>query len=396
MTPPPEYRGLTWDHPRGRDALAAAAARANAGRDRPLILWEAQPLEGFESAPIADLAARYDVLVIDHPHLGEAAAEDCLTPIEEVFGPEAAARWAAAAVGPAMASYRWGGRHYALPLDVACQVVARRPDRIAAPPQDWEEMAEIARGGGVALSLAGPHAVLTLMSLAGSRGAVPQGEAFLPDDAALPALDWMRRLHALRPPGSEAMNPIALLEAMARGEAIALVPLVFGYAPYARAAAGRRALAFSDTPRAGAGFGGVLGGTGIALSRRARVSADLRAHLAWLLSDGAQRGFIPRHNGQPGLRAAWTDASVNADWAGFYQGTLATAGHALLRPRFDGYIAFQTAASAALRAGLAAGEPPERMLAGLRSLWRTARDRARGGADDDRFLPPLTNTRDTA
>jgi multiple sugar transport system substrate-binding protein len=283
-----------------------------------------------------------------------------------------------------MASYRWGGLHYALPLDVACQVVARRPDRIPAPPQSWDEVAALAARGGVALSLAGPHAVLTLMSLAGSAGATPRGPDFLPDAGALPALDLMHRLFALRPEGSERLNPIGLLEAMAHGDEIALVPLVFGYVPYARPSAGRHALAYSDAPRTAGGFGGVLGGTGLAFSRRARVTAELRAHMAWLLSEAAQTGFIPRHNGQPGLRVAWHDATVNAAWGGFYRDTAASAEHALLRPRFDGYIAFQTAASAAIRAALEAREPPARTLATLRGLWRDARARARGPNDDDR------------
>ena len=69
------FRGLTWDHPRGYTALAAA--------DGP-VHWEVQPLEGFESAPIAALCADYDLVVLDHPHLGEALAHDCLTPLDQV------------------------------------------------------------------------------------------------------------------------------------------------------------------------------------------------------------------------------------------------------------------------------------------------------------------------
>ena len=61
------FRGLTWDHPRGYDALAEAARRVNAGRSAPLITWDRQPLEGFESAPITDLTARYDLVVLDTP-----------------------------------------------------------------------------------------------------------------------------------------------------------------------------------------------------------------------------------------------------------------------------------------------------------------------------------------
>lgn len=128
------YLGLTWDHPRGRDALEEAARRVNAGRSGPLLDWAVQPLEGFASAPIAELAARHDLLVLDHPHIGEAVAEGCLIPLDELFPAETLAAWARDSVGRSFASYVWDGRPWALPLDVATQVMARRPDMLANPP----------------------------------------------------------------------------------------------------------------------------------------------------------------------------------------------------------------------------------------------------------------------
>lgn len=43
------WQGLTWDHPRGYAALQAAANQTG------LIDWHTHSLEGFESAPIAQL-----------------------------------------------------------------------------------------------------------------------------------------------------------------------------------------------------------------------------------------------------------------------------------------------------------------------------------------------------
>jgi len=77
------YRGLTWDHPRGYNALAAAA-RLDEEPVGLAISWDRQPLEGFESHPIADLCARYDLVVLDHPHIGEAVSAACLVPLEDV------------------------------------------------------------------------------------------------------------------------------------------------------------------------------------------------------------------------------------------------------------------------------------------------------------------------
>mgnify|MGYP004180305107 CR=1 FL=1 len=58
------WKGLTWDHPRGFNALDAASRDTNVPGSGT-IAWDVQPLEGFESAPIADLCARYDLVVLD-------------------------------------------------------------------------------------------------------------------------------------------------------------------------------------------------------------------------------------------------------------------------------------------------------------------------------------------
>ena len=121
------FSGLTWAHPRGYNALAVAAAQ-EAAAGTPVIAWSKQSLEGFESSSVADLAARFDLLVIDHPHIGELVAGKCLQPLEDLFDAAEIAAWSAQTIGPAMASYAWAGNHYALPLDVATQVMAYRAD----------------------------------------------------------------------------------------------------------------------------------------------------------------------------------------------------------------------------------------------------------------------------
>lgn len=83
------------------------------------------------------------------------------------------------------------------------------------------------------------------MSIAAGQGTPVGGEAFLPDEAFARVFGIMRRLWPLRPEGTERLNPIAFSEVMARGD-LALVPLVFGYVTYARAQAGRAALALAS------------------------------------------------------------------------------------------------------------------------------------------------------
>lgn len=372
--------GLTWDHPRGYNALAAAAKLTASPDGSPLLSWEKQPLEGFESAPIGELAERYDLLVIDHPHIGEAVALGCLRPLEDFYSFEQLQAWSGETVGAATSSYRWQGQHWALPLDVATQVMVRHPDLVATPPDDWEGVVRQAESGGVALSLAGPHAILNVFSIAACYGKAPGGEALLDDQAFEAALSLLRRLHALVPPGSDRLNPIGLLAHMAQHDNIALVPLVYGYVNYAATGMGRGQLAFSDAPRlaGGACRGSVLGGTGIAFSARFRPSPELLAHIAGLLSPDMQQHFIPRHDGQPSRRSAYLDARVNAAWGDFYRDTIATCETALLRPRHDGYIAFQTQAAGQVRDFLGGRGDVASTISDIRSAWRANLAQARG------------------
>lgn len=376
----PHYLGLTWDHPRGYNALAAAAAALDPGRDGLSVAWSRQPLEGFESHPIDDLAARFDIVVIDHPHVGEAVAKDCFHPLEDLFPEAEIAGWSAVTIGPCLSSYRYAGRHWALPLDAATQVMACRPERLdEALPRTWDEVAAVAGRRPVALSLAGPHAILSFMSLCVALGDPPAGRdpgEFVSAETGAAALDIMAALAALTPAWTTSLNPIGLLEAMARGEDLALVPLVYGYVNYAAPAdPARRAVRFADAPVvAGKGRpGSTLGGTGIAVSRRAHVTPALLDHLRWLMSKETQAAFIPAHDGQPSRRDAWADAAVNARWGSFYHDTAATLEAAWVRPRFEGYIPFQTRASAILREALAARTPAAGTLAKLQDAYAAAR-----------------------
>jgi multiple sugar transport system substrate-binding protein len=393
------FRGLTWDHPRGYNALAAAARLAQSASDsgaplsppgrgqgegappQPNLLeWDKQPLEGFESHPIADLAARYDLLVLDHPHIGEAVAENCLTPLEDIFTRDEIAAWEAQTIGRAMASYFWAGRHWALPLDVATQVAACRADLLSdAPPGDWREVVRLCERRPVALSLAGPHAILNLFSVAVALGVPPGGDDLMRDDIAAEALALLRAIARRMPAGSTELNPIGLLDSMATRDAIALVPLVYGYVNYS-AADGRRKVSFADAPAIdGRGIhGSVLGGTGIAITRRARPDAELLDHLRWLMRPHTQCGFIPEHDGQPSALAAWLSGEVDAKAGGFYSATRRTAESAFVRPRFDGYIAFQAEASAIVRRALLDGAGDRETVGALKRAWRERRAKARG------------------
>jgi multiple sugar transport system substrate-binding protein len=355
---PFQYRALTWDHPRGYNALAAAAARLDPAQDGFTIIWDKQPLEGFESHPIEDLCARYDLIVLDHPHIGEAFEGRCLQSLEDIFGAEAVRELEEATIGPCLSSYRFRGRHWALPLDAATQVMAARKDLLDGPlPTTWDDVRALSNESGkVALSLAGPHALMTFMSMAVAFGEPPAERD--PDLLVSPrtgelVLDLMRQLAARSPSSVWDKNPIGLLGHMAVEDDVALCPLVYGYVNYAAPRSGTP-LYFANAPRRGKGTrpGSTLGGTGIGVSTRCETNPQLKNHLLWLLSEDAQSGFIPSHDGQPSRRSAWKNDTVNRRWNDFYRSTADTLEAAYVRPRHAGYIRFQAEASAMLRDAL--------------------------------------------
>src|SRR6185312_8565934 len=110
-------RGMTWDHPRGYDPLIACSALWH-GRTGVRIEWERRSLQDFESYPVAQLAQRYDLIVIDHPHVGQITRERCLLPLDDGSEfPILEKQY----VGASLASYVWEGTLWALPIDAAAQ-----------------------------------------------------------------------------------------------------------------------------------------------------------------------------------------------------------------------------------------------------------------------------------
>ncbi|RWF68924.1 MAG: carbohydrate ABC transporter substrate-binding protein, partial [Mesorhizobium sp.] len=141
-------KGMTWSHPRGYDPMVACSALWKQ-RTGVAIEWDKRSLQDFESFPVEELARAYDLIVIDHPHVGQITAENCLAPLDVVGREAERAMLAAGSVGRSYPSYNWQGRQWAFPIDTASQVQAWRPDMLSAVPANWADMVELARQGRV-------------------------------------------------------------------------------------------------------------------------------------------------------------------------------------------------------------------------------------------------------
>jgi multiple sugar transport system substrate-binding protein len=371
---PPALRGMTWDHPRGYDPLAACA-RLWQERTGVAVTWDRRSLQDFESYPVEDLARRYDLIVIDHPHVGQITREDCLLPLDQPERAAALATLTGQSVGPSGESYRWNGRLWALPIDAATQIQAWRPDRIAAPARTWDEVMQLAGSGLVLCPMRPPHSLMVLYTLAANLGhpcAAGGDRRLIDPQAGVAVYRRIAALMALLDPECYAMDPIATYERMAQaGSGIACVPLIYGYVSYGLAGFRPARIAFADIPAAGAHgpAGSALGGTGIAVSRRSAAPQAATDFAFWVASAEVQRGPYVAAGGQPGNAAAWQDAAVDAQAGGFYGATAATLAGAWVRPRHDGYMAFQDAAARRLNAGLRGQEPAAAVIADLNRAY---------------------------
>ncbi len=375
--------GITWQHRRAVDPLLGTLSAFRAQRPDIEVAWEARPLHGFEFQPVAELAERYDLIVLDHPFVGDIAASRCLLPLDALVDEELAGTF----VGPSLEAYRYGGHIWALPVDAACQVAVYRPDVLgdAPVPRSWSEMLAIgerarARGIKLAIALKGVHGLMTFFTLCANLGrpcSSDPDEPLVDRETAAIVLDAMRRLLALCPREALDWNSIALHEAMAARDDLIYCPAVYCYATYAEAD-NAHPLRFADL----AGFegplpaGSTIGGAGIGVSARVADRAAAFAYLRFLMQRATQRLFA-FHHGQPARRDCWQDAEIDARFGGCYTNTIKTIELAWVRPRYRGYLAFQAEGGRLIEAHLrgAIGEP--RLLDELARLHAQGRQGGR-------------------
>jgi multiple sugar transport system substrate-binding protein len=366
-------KGMTWSHPRGYDPMVACAQLWQ-DRSGVRVEWDKRSLQDFESYPVETLAQSYDLIVIDHPHVGQITAENCLAPLD-IPGREIERRLLAeGSVGRSYESYLWQGRQWAFPIDAATQVQAWRPDRLRAPLAKWSDVLALAREGKVALPLRPPHVLMSFFTLAGNLGTpcAVTGPVLIAPEAGAVVYGEFKKLAALVDPISFTEDPIAVFERMAQlDSAIACVPLIYGYVSYALADFRPARIAFADIPSLGAQgpIGSALGGTGIAVSARSRHRAEAIDFAYWVASGATQAGPYAAHGGQPGHAAAWEAGTVNAPVADFYRATRATLEGAWLRPRHDGYMTFQEQASQRLNLALQANESATGVIDDINAMF---------------------------
>ena len=336
---PVVLRGMTWDHPRGVGGLVESDP-VLVERHGVTIEWEARSLLAFGDQHVADFAADYDLLVIDHPHVPDAVEAGVLMPLDGIQGLDDLAR---ESVGASHDSYRYRGSQWALGIDAAAQVSAFRPDRADGAPLLWSDAVSLARTGVVLWPYKPVDAFSTLATLLAQKGApLAAGDRFIDREVASEVLEFMIELADAVPAWCADANPVDVAEALVAGDDYSVGVALFGYTNYSRAGFRPRLLAYDDiTSFDGRAAGSTLGGAGVAVSAATRHPELAIAAATTLAGADAQAGPYTAGGGQPGNLRAWRSDAANESTRGFFRNTLRTLERAWVRPRVLGWPALQ-------------------------------------------------------
>ena len=364
-----ELRGITWNHTRGYLPVVATAQRFAELNPEVSIIWEKRSLQHFADAPLQHLTASFDLLVIDHPSIGEAAHHDLLLALDEHLPQAFLEEQEAGSVGRSHISYAYRGHQYALAIDAATPISGWRPDLLeraeAQLPASWEDVLALARRGLVTVPAIPIDSLMNFFMLANALGAEPfqQAGEVVAEPQGVAALQLLRELVQLSAPGSLERNPIRTWQLLADSKSVAYCPFAYGYSNYSRAGYAANSLRTGGLVTLnGSPLRSTLGGAGIAVSRACKHAEEALAYARFTASPLMQRTLYAYAGGQPGHRSAWLDPSLNAATGNFFSATLETLDAAWMRPRFPGFIGFQDEASQIVHRYLVRGGPEVEVL----------------------------------
>jgi multiple sugar transport system substrate-binding protein len=384
MAPKPTrtLRGMTWKHDRGLAPLLASASRFSQQHPEVTIEWEARSLQEFGESSIQVFADQYDLVVIDHPFMGEVARKNCFLPLDEHFTSAQLSELEKDSVGPSYFSYCFEGHQWALPIDAAAQITGYRADLLQSAgldvPQTWQEVLQLAklRRGFVSVALFPLDALICFFTLCANLGEPPcqKRDIVVGKDIGQQALERLRVLAENSVDDALSLNPIAMWERMSSSDDIAYCPLAFGYSNYAREGYRTKLVTFCPIPSAGRGpVGATLGGTGLAISRTCEHRDVALAYALWVAGKECQRTVYVESGGQPASKTAWLDPNANRVTNGYLAATLPVLENAWLRPRFEGFERFQVAGTVPVREFLNGERSCRSTLESLDQLYASTR-----------------------
>lgn len=371
--------GITWDHSRALPPLVATAQRFEETHPGIRIRWEKRSLHEFGHMPVDQLAAKFDLVVIDHPWAGFAFKRGLFLDLHPLLTAGQRAELEQNSVGPCYASYLYEGQLLAIPIDAATPTPSWRSDLMAAAgaevPQTWSQLVALADRGLVVMPGFPADLYLNFHMICAALG----GELFSDRERLVDratgrlALEMLRRLAEKMPSEIFGWNPIRIGELLTSSDRFAYCPFAYSYGNYCRPWFASRQLQYGRlvSLEDGRQLRSVVGGTGIAISSRCAHPESALDYALFTGSGQIQRGIYTLSGGQPSRLEAWSDPELDQVCGGFLSAALHDQQQCIVRPRYDGYVPLQEQAGEPLgkhlRGELAAEEVLELVDAAFRA-----------------------------
>jgi multiple sugar transport system substrate-binding protein len=377
---PISLRGISWNHSRALPPLVATAQRFEELHPGVRIQWDKRTLHEFGHADIATLAHNFDLLVIDHPMMGDAEAAGVLTDLLPLLSSEQLEDFEGDTIGPSFSSYMYKGRLYALPIDAAAPAASFRPDLLERhglkEPKLWVDVIALAQSGLVRMPAFSADLFLNFIGLCVSRGsAVAESPEQLVDhEIGAHCLEQLSEIAALMPDDIYRMNPIAVYEQMSSEDTIAYCPFAYTYSNYSRNGFASRRIRFSDPValEKHLPMRTVVGGTGIAVSAKCPNVPLALEYSVFVAGRTCQSTLYGLAGGQPARRSAWRDPLLNQISDDFFSRTFSSMERSWMRPRYPGYVGLQERAGGTLIEHLKHRGSTRKSLEQIDALYRSS------------------------
>jgi len=369
--------GITWGHSRGITPLLAVSQRYTELHPDVEIRWKKRTLQEFADFPIEKLTEEYDLLIIDHPWAGCAAATNCVLDLNNYLPASYMDDQLANSVGYSHLSYNYNNSQWALAIDAATPAASYRNDLLlknnVTVPQTWEELFALAKLGKVAVAGIPIDMLMNFYMACIANGATPfQNEEEIIDiETGIQAIEMLRELYTATDKKMFSCNPIAVAELMTTTDDYWYCPFAYCYSNYSRKGYANNILSYDDVViYNGKKLQTTIGGTGLsvsAFSKHTEIAVDFAA---MVVSGECQRTMYVENGGQPGHRAAWTDTAANQLTNGFFSKVLPVIDNGYMRPRYNGYLYFQDHAGEPLQHCIMNNEKAAIALAAMNKIYQ--------------------------
>jgi multiple sugar transport system substrate-binding protein len=369
-----KLKGITWDHARGYDPLIAASELYFKEKGIQ-VEWQKRSLTNFGDQSLEELSKQFDLIIMDHPHVGVAEASQCLLPLNDLVSANILNELKNISSGPSFESYYYHGKQWALPIDAAMQCASYRADLMhdESLPNTWEEVFALAKTLApkklyVGMALCPTDCLCSFLSLTAQMGSPIQenNKLLVEPSIGLKALTMLRSMRDVFHPKALDWNPIALYDYMAEQNDIAYSPLAFCYTNYSRTGFRKNILKYHTAPEIN---NVVLGGAGIAITSSCSNVHEAANYAAWICSDDVQSTIYVNAQGQPGNKKAWENKQANALTNNFFTCTMPSLTNAYVRPRYQGWPKFQQFLGETIHAYLMNDTDPALVLEKLQAAY---------------------------